>query len=596
MHYTIPPATAQEFSAGALQALVALALALLCLHLALRYRRVYFRWWAAAWALYLARILCILSFLSTQRWSWLYWHQVVTGWTALAILWAAVIFSRNVRWRARHAYYALFPPVWSYIAVYMMKDFFWAALPMVLFLSFATAWTGWVFLQYRRRIGRSAGATVLAVTFLLWAVHHLDYPVLRARGTWVPWGYYVDVLFFLGAGSGILLLVLDELRRGLAALSALSGDLQRGGGGDRLDALLERPLTLPAVRGSALVRPDGRGDLAVVRGAGGCAGWAGIVPAGAAAAAVGQAIASGHPVVTNEWSGGGVLGAPHGYVAVLPVFSGARATGALLIAGEARDPFAVLDTGFLVALGHQVGTALEYGDLTARLEARTAELERLSNRMVRLHEDERRRLSRELHDETSQVLSAVKMQLGLLRERSDAAAAAELDAALVLLDSGIRSIRNLTNDLRPSLLDDLGLLPTLRSLTAEFAERSGITVEFRAPDGLPPLSEETELAIFRALQEALANVARHTAARVVQVEVASTGGWLSLDVMDDGPGFGAVDLERLEREGHMGLVGMRERIATLGGKLRLSRGERGARIHIDVPLLQSAGAAPTESR
>lgn len=596
MHYAIPPATAQEFSAGALQALVTLALALLCLHLALRYRRVYFRWWAAAWALYLARILCILSFLATQRWIWLYWHQVVTGWTALAILWAAVIFSRNVHWSPRHLYYALFPPVWSYIAIYVMKDFFWAALPMVLFLSFATFWTGWVFLQYRRRVGGSAGSTVLAATFLLWGLHHLDYPVLRARGTWVPWGYYVDIIFFLGAGVGILLLVLDELRRGLAALSALSGDLQRGGAGDRLDALLERPLSLPAVRGSALVRPDADGELCVVRGAGGCADWAGVLPAGAGASAIARAIASGHPVVTNEWSGDGVPGTRYGYVAVLPVFSGARATGALLIAGEARDPFAVLDTGFLVALGHQVGTALEYGGLTTRLETRTAELERLSNRMVRLHEDERRRLSRELHDETAQVLSAVKMQLGLLRERSDAGAAAELDAALALLDSGIRGIRNLTNDLRPSLLDDLGLLPALRSLSAEFAERSGAVVEFRAPDGLPALSAEAELAIFRALQEALANVARHATARVVQVKVDSTGEWLSLDVMDDGPGFGAVDLERLEQEGHMGLVGMRERIATLGGKVGLSGGERGARIRIDVPLPPQAGTAPAEPR
>ncbi|MGB7212835.1 MAG: GAF domain-containing sensor histidine kinase [Gemmatimonadales bacterium] len=584
MHYAIPPATAQEFSAGALQALVTLALALLCLHLALRYRRVYFHWWAAAWALYLTRILCILSFLGTQRWIWLYWHQVATGWTALVILWAALVFSRNATWRPRYALLALFPPVWSYIAIYAMQDFFWAALPMVLFLSFATAWTGWVFLQYRLRVGRSAGSTVLAVTFLLWSIHHLDYPVLRARGSWVPWGYYIDVLFFLGAGCGILLLVLDELRRGLAALSALSGDLQRGTAGDRLDALLERPLGLPAVRGSALVQASTGGDLHLVRGAGGCVSWAGVIPMGAGATAIREAIASGHPVVTNEWSADGALGTPSGYVAVLPVFSGARANGALLIVGDARDPFAVLDASFLVALGHQVGTALEYGGLTARLETRTAELERLSNRMVRLHEDERRRLSRELHDETSQVLSAVKMQLGLLRERSDVTATQELDTALTLLDSGIRGIRNVTNDLRPSLLDDLGLLPTLRSLAAEFAERSGTVVEFRAPEALPALSEEAELAIFRALQEALANVARHAVARVVQVDVAATGDVLTLDVVDDGPGFGGINLDRLEQEGHMGLVGMRERIAAVGGKLVLSGGDGGARIHIDVPL------------
>ena len=99
---------------------------------------------------------------------------------------------------------------------------------MVLFLSLATLWTGWVFLQYRRRVD-SSGATLLAVAFGLWGLHHLDYPFLRARGAWNPWGYYIDILLMLAVGAGLLLLVLDDLRRGLGALSALSGDLQRAG-------------------------------------------------------------------------------------------------------------------------------------------------------------------------------------------------------------------------------------------------------------------------------------------------------------------------------------------------------------------------------
>ena len=106
--------------------------------------------------------------------------------------------------------------------------------------------------RYRRTVP-SSGATLLAVAFGLWGLHHLDYPFLRARGAWAPWGYYLDILLALAVGAGILLLVLDDLRRGLGALSALSGDLQRAGREqDVLDALLARPLTLPAVRGSAL--------------------------------------------------------------------------------------------------------------------------------------------------------------------------------------------------------------------------------------------------------------------------------------------------------------------------------------------------------
>ena len=124
-----------------------------------------------------------------------------------------------------------------------------------------------MFYRYRRRVA-SSGARLLAVAFALWGLHHLDYPFLRARGTWAPWGYYLDILFALAVGAGILLLVLDDLRRGLSALSALSGDLQRAGREpDVLAALLARPLTLPAVRGSALyLYEEGRPRL--VRGAG----------------------------------------------------------------------------------------------------------------------------------------------------------------------------------------------------------------------------------------------------------------------------------------------------------------------------------------
>ena len=119
-------------------------------------------------------------------------------------------------------------------------------------MSVATLGTGWAFYRYRRRVA-SSGATLLAVSFALWGLHHLDYPFLRARGAWTPWGYYLDIVFTLAIGAGILLLLLDDLRGGLSALSPLSGDLQSAGRAqDVLSALLARPLTLPAVRGSAI--------------------------------------------------------------------------------------------------------------------------------------------------------------------------------------------------------------------------------------------------------------------------------------------------------------------------------------------------------
>lgn len=570
-----------ELDAALLQAAITGALGLLCAFLFGRYRKPYFAWWAVAWGLYLLRIGAITSFmLSEQQPIWLYWHQVVTGWTALALLYAALVFSQRVRWRPWYLALVLFPPVWSYVAIYRLDHFLWAAGPAVLFLSLATLWTSWVFFRYRRRVA-SSGATLLTVAFGLWGLHHLDYPFLRARGAWAPWGYYLDILFALAVGAGILLLVLDDLRRGLSALSALSGDLQHAGGEqDVLAALLARPLTLPAVRGSALyLYDDGRPRL--VRGAGVCQRHGSEELDGSAAAVLALAYESGLPQVTGDWREPGAAAFP--YAAVLPLLRREAVIGALVLVGDARDPFTALDDRFLVALGQQVGAALENGDLTTRLQARSVELARLSARMVEQHEEERRRLSRELHDETAQVFSAVKMELGLLREGVSPAHAERLDQALALIDTGIRSIRSVTNDLRPSLLDDLGLLPALRSLVADFGDHSDVRIGFTAPASIPPLSKEAELALFRALQEALSNVRRHAGARSVEVTLALDPGGLRLAVRDDGRGPPDVSPERLERDEHMGLAGMRERIGALGGSVRFGRG-RGAGASLEVLL------------
>ncbi len=589
MQGPLPATSTSELHPAFLQALITVALAALCAFMYRRYRKPHFAWWAGAWGLYVVRIAAILSFLLTSSWIWLYWHQVATGWTALALLYGALVFSRGLRWRWWHLALVLFPPAWSYVAIYQLDHFLLAAGPMVLFLSLATLWTGWVFFGYRRRVG-SSGATLLAVGFGLWGLHHLDYPFLRARGAWNPWGYYIDILLTLAVGAGILLLVVDDLRRGLGALSALSGDLQGAGREqDVLDALLARPLTLPAVRGSALFLVD-EGRARFVQGAGVYAPAQASVPSAAAAAVLARVIETGRPQVTTEWGDQPGPGPAYPYAAVLPLLRVESVIGALVLVGDARDPFTALDDRFLVALGQQVGAALENADLYRRLETRTVELARLSARMVEQHEEERRRLSRELHDETAQVFSAVKMELGVLRDSAAPAAAAKLDQVLELIDTGIRSIRSVTNDLRPSLLDDLGLLPALRSLVADCAERSGIRIELAAPTALPPLSKEAELALFRALQEALSNVLRHADARSVDVGISVRGEAVVLEVRDDGRGLPPDSTaEVLEHLGHMGLAGMRERIGALGGSVRL-QGKPGAGALLEV-LVPADGVA-----
>lgn len=427
-----------EVQAAALLAAITLGLALLCAFLYRRYRKPFLAWWVLAWTLYLVRGIVIGTFLVTGERPWLYLHQVVTGWTALALLGAALVFSRPRRWRPWHLVVVALPAVWAYVTIYRLNDFFLAAGPTVLFLSGVTFWTGWIFARHYRKV-RAPGALALAVAFCLWGLHHLDYPFLRARGAWSPWGYYLDILFLLAAGAGILVLVEDELRS-------------------------------------------------------------------------------------------------------------------------------------------------EHADLTARLA-------RLSAGLLEQYEAERRRLSLELHDETAQVFTAVKLQLGVVRERSDAALTPALTDIDRLIDTGIRSIRRVTNQLRPSLLDDLGLLPALRSLGDDFVERSGVRLTLETPLTVPPVSPRAELALFRAMQEALANVARHAGAARVRVGVLPGGDRLALEVEDDGRGLPAgFDLERGEREGHLGLAGMRERMAALRGEFLVRRAASGGTL-VRVAVPYDAGEA-----
>ncbi len=591
MQQSIGPVTpgAVELDAAILQAVLTLGLASLSVLLHRRYGKAYFGWFAAAWGLYSLRLVAIGTFLATADWIWLYWHQVITGWMALCLLWAALVFSRRLRLRPAYLAVLAFPPLWSYVAIYRLDSFMLAAGPAVLFLSGITLGTGWVFLRHWRQV-RSTGALVLAVSLLIWGAHHLDYPFLRARGAWVPWGYYLDIVFTLAVGAGITLLVLDDLRSGLGALLTLSGDLQPGArDGDTLGTLLERPMGLPAVRGAGLY--DARDGVWCRAGSGVCAAWVGRPAGGAEADAVTVALDQQRPVFTTTWRPPGAdSAAPFAFAAVLPVFRGVRASEALVIVADARVPFTALDDTFLVALGQQIGAALAHGELTQGLRARTADLERLQRRMVQQHELERRRLSLHLHDETAQVFTAVKLQLGLLCETADPDLRERLTRVLGLMDDGLGSIRNVTNDLRPSLIDDLGVLPALRSLAGEWESRSGIGLRVHLPETLPPLEADAELALFRALQESLSNVLAHAAATTVEVRLRATDHTVVLEVQDDGRGFPSDGtLEGRERAGHLGLAGMRERITALGGTLRTGRSPSGgALVEAVIPVAEGA--------
>lgn len=576
--------TAPALGAPILQALVTLGLALLLAHLHRRHRKAHFRWWAIALFARVLSVGAIAGFIVTDLMWMLYLHQVFLGWTAFGLLYAAQVFARQVPWDRRFWAFVAFPVVWSAFAIFILDSFALAAGLAVLFLALATLWAGVVFLRYRQRTESSAAGFLAGVMFA-WAIHHLDYPLLRARGAWDPWGYYLDILFVLAMGAGVLLLVIEEQREGLRTLTALSGDLRGAPDADTRDALLARPLGLRGVRGAALllVRAD---EATLARGVGDATRWAedGIPPAVRAIA--GDAARSGRTRL--EGRHGGDRATPP-FVAALPLASGADGTTVLVVVGDLAAPFAALDDDILRVVGEQVGHALERAALSRRLAQRTEELERLSVRMLQEHEAQRRRIDRELHDETAQVFSALKLQLGLLREESAEAAHARFDRLLEWVDRGSTSIRSATGGLRPAVLDDLGLVPALRALCADVREWSELAIAFDATTWPAPsrslLTEEAEVALFRAAQEALSNASRHSGGGSVRVELAVRDGVARLVIADDGQGLDAAAIARLtDAPRRSGLVGMRERVAAAGGAVTLAPGTPGLVVSITMPL------------
>ncbi len=550
-----------EFAAALLLALIALGGAGYCSWLYSRFRKPYYAWWSASWGLYAVRVGIIIGFIRTQQSGWLFWHQVLTGWTALGFLAASISFARGLRWTPKLALIALFPVVWSYIAIFAMQNFLLAVVPAIAFLSAATLITGISFARHAQRTG-SPGAWTLAGAFTLWAVHHLDYPMLRARGAWVPWGYYLDILFILAVLSGIALLVIDDLRRGVEALARLSADVQASARGDDVvAALLQRPLRLRGVSGTALFDVTAS---TVIDGAGKAQSWRGAALPPAIAAVVAQAVRDGRSASAATHAGAG----GERFVAALPIYRDTSITHVLVLTGDVRDPFSALDEEFLRALGRQVGSALQQAELTSQLEERTGELARLSSRLVEQHEDERKRLARELHDETGQLFSAMRMEVGALQGVQGAGdVAARMDA---LVTAGLTSLRRVTAALRPSLLDDLGLLSAIRSLVAQVSREGQVRAVLHAPEAMSPLPRDRELALFRAVQEGITNVLRHARATEMQVTIDVQGDNVMLTVDDDGIGPPTrAFLTEQERGGHVGLVGMRERLVALGGRVSL---------------------------
>jgi signal transduction histidine kinase len=225
-------------------------------------------------------------------------------------------------------------------------------------------------------------------------------------------------------------------------------------------------------------------------------------------------------------------------------------------------------------------------DITRRKRAEKA-IQNLAKQVVFAQEEERRRLSRELHDEAGQALTALKLSLELLR--ADLPAGSEelslnLGEAVALAETTMERVRGLAHGLRPPALDTLGLNLTLEACCRDYARRAQLAIQYRGDD-VKGLSDAMNICLYRVLQEALTNVVKHARARHVEVGLSSETGSVCLTVADDGCGIDPDTLSMLDRPAGIGLLGMRERLELLDGRLALeSATGQGLRLTATLPL------------
>jgi PAS domain S-box-containing protein len=212
------------------------------------------------------------------------------------------------------------------------------------------------------------------------------------------------------------------------------------------------------------------------------------------------------------------------------------------------------------------------------------QLRQLSSQLMQVQDEERRRIARDLHDSTGQKLVVLKMALA-----QDEAGAGCREEQSKLVDEILSDIRTLSQLLHPPLLEEAGLLSATRWLVDGFSERAGIKVSLAAPDRIDRLPSNVEIALFRIIQEALNNIHRHSGADAAQVEVKTADGSLRLTISDDGHGMKSPVSQRDPRLG-VGLLGMRERLAQLGGRLSIHSDGKGTSIEAQVPLSKPSGA------
>jgi signal transduction histidine kinase len=269
----------------------------------------------------------------------------------------------------------------------------------------------------------------------------------------------------------------------------------------------------------------------------------------------------------------------------VPLIVKGKVTGVLHLAFTREYNCLPREMKLLEAVAERCAMALEKAQLMETLAQREEQIRQLGEHMLKVEEEERRRISRELHDEVGQAMLVVRLYMEMLQQelsRQHSPLSPKIDEALQVLDGTIRDMRRLISALSPSVLQQLGLAAALRQFVNNFGRSFPVHIRMRLAH-LGRLPQDTEIMLYRLVQECFTNVIKHSRAENVLVTVHRSNGRLHLRVEDDGVGF---DLEEAkQKRGSFGLSGMSERVALLGGKMDIrTRRNEGTRIDIRIPI------------
>ncbi len=274
----------------------------------------------------------------------------------------------------------------------------------------------------------------------------------------------------------------------------------------------------------------------------------------------------------------------------VPLTTGGQLLGALSVYSDTPHAYDLEHLDVAREIADSLATAIRQAELFDEVQAGRERLSDVSRRLIRAEEEERRRIAGELHDEIGQALTALKLNLrAAVRAVGTTSTKNRLEESIALVERTIDQVRDLSLDLRPALLDDLGLVSALRSYIGKMGQWSGIKASFAADPSLDRLDPETETACYRIAQEALTNVARHSGAVRVSVVLEKSDCEIRLIIRDDGRGFDvSAATARAASGSSLGLLGMRERASLLRGQFAIASDlGSGTEVRATLPVRRS---------